>query len=251
MTYQEKMEIKEFLKNQNIDLIGFAHVKNDLSQIPKDFSPKNLLKEVQSIIIFAIPIPKGVLYSKKYDKLLFWRYCNITYRHLDSIANSLCLFLEKQGYISIPINSCFPWKVVNYEFWGLSPLVYLAELSGLGILTKCGLLGHPKYGTRILLGGVITSKPLKESGRITQEICPKDCFRCIEICPVNAIDKTGKVNHDLCMRTANSNPLMALIFNNKELRKSIEFEEIINTIGVDDHAAYNCIKCLKACPLNQ
>lgn len=251
MSNKENMRIKEFLKFNKINIIGFASAEDNIPKISEDFSPRKILKEAQSIICFAIPIPRGVLYSDSYDTLLFWRYCNITYRHLDNVANSLSLHLEDQGYISTPINSCFPWKIINYEFWGFLPLVFWAEKAGLGNLTKCGLLGNSQYGTRLLLGGVLTSKLFKISENINQAICPKECFECIEKCPVKAIERSGKINHDLCMRTANKNPIISLLVKDMELRKSIDFETIINTVGVDDHAAYICIECLKACPFNK
>lgn len=251
MSSKDTKEIADLLRRENVDILGFAQITSEIPSVSEDFSPKKLLKEARSVVIFAIPIPKGVLYSDSHDKLLFWRYCSIMYRTLDSLANSLCSLLEKEGYISTPIYSCFPWKIVNREFWGLLPLVYWAEQAGLGKLTRCGLLINPKYGTRILLGGVLTAKSFKKSERIHEDICLKDCFKCVEACPVKAIDQTGKVNHDLCMRTANKNPILAHLIKDSELRKSIDFETIINTVGVEDNSSYACMECLKVCPLNR
>jgi epoxyqueuosine reductase QueG len=251
MNDMETDEIIAFLKENDIEIFGFTTVNNVIPSIPEDFSPQKMLKEAQSIICYAIPIPKGIIYSASHEKLLFWRYSSIAYRNLDNIANTLSILLEKQGHISTPINSCFPWKIVNREFWGLLSLVYWSEKAAIGKITKCGLLINPRYGTRILLGGVLTSKPIKQSEEIEQEICPYDCFKCIEACPAKAISQEGKVNHDLCMRTANQNPILAHIIKDKDLRKEIDFETIINTIGVEDHASYSCIECLKACPLNR
>ena len=251
MEDKDILEIGEFLNKRDVEIIGFADTKKSKYLVPEDFTPKSILKDGRSIICYALPIPKGVIYSKSNDNLLFWRYCAIAYRNLDNITNSLSLLLEDQGYISTPINGCFPWKIVNREYWGLLPLVYWAEQAGLGKLTKCGLLGNTKYGTRLLIGGVLTSKPFKNSEIIKEEICPEDCLKCVEICPVKAIDQSGKVNHDLCMRTANHNPIMSLIIKDNELRKSLDFEKIMNTVGVDDHSIYECLECIKACPLNQ
>lgn len=250
MNDRDTMEIKDFLKKRDIGIVGLADINNSKYSVPEDFTPKKLLKDAKSIICYAQPIPRGVIYSESNDALLFWRYCAIAYRNLDNISNSLSLFLEDQGYISTPINGCFPWKIVNREYWGLLPLVYWAEQAGLGKLTRSGLLGNKKYGTRVLIGGVLTSKSFKNSELINEEICPEDCFKCVEICPVKAIDQKGKVNHDLCMQTANINPIMSLIVKDNELRKTIDFETIMNTVGVDDHSTYECLECLKACPLN-
>ncbi len=251
MNNNEAESVADFFKRNNIELFGFSPINEDYFSVPSEFSPKMILKEAQSIICFGLPIPKGILYAKSNKELLFWRYSGIVYRNLDNLANLLCILLENQGFISTPINGCFPWKIYNREFWGLLPLVYWAEQAGIGKITKCGLLGNPKYGTRILLGGVLTSKLLKKSKVIVHPICPEDCFKCIEICPAKAINAIGKVNHDLCMRYANKNPLLNLLMKDADLRSSINFEIIINTVGVEDNSSYECIECLAVCPLNQ
>ncbi len=251
MNSLDSSKIIEFLNRQEIHVIGFASVIDKIKSIVEDFSPQKLLRNAKSLICYAVPIPKGVIYSESNDILLYWRYCNMMYRSLDAITNSLCLYLEDNGYVSTPIYSCYPWRIVNREFWGLLPIVYWAEKAGLGKLTKSGLLGHPKYGTRILLGGLITSKLLKPSEKVQEEICPIDCFECIDACPVKAINRTGKVDHNLCIRNANLNPLMINLLKDKETRTAVDFETIMNTVGIDDHSSYHCLECLKVCPLNK
>lgn len=251
MENNEYIGFIEFLNGKGIDIVGFVSIKDETPLTSKDFSPQQLLEEAKSVICFAVPIPRGVIYSGSNDALLYWRYCSIMYRSIDAITNSLCLHLEDNGYISTPIYSCYPWKIVNREFWGLLPLVYWAEKAGLGKLTKSGLLGHPKYGTRILLGGLITSKLLKTYKKVQEEICPNECFECINSCPVDAINKLGKVDHNLCIRNANTNPLMTHLLKDKEVTKTVDFETIMNTVGIEDHSSYRCFECLKACPLNK
>ncbi len=58
------------------------------------------------------------------------------------------------------------------------------------------------------------------------------------------------VNHNLCIRNSTSNSLLALKLGDQEVGKNYSFEMLLNTIAVDDHGAYSCIECLKACPLN-
>nr|MDO8079540.1 hypothetical protein [Candidatus Freyarchaeota archaeon] len=245
-----EVEIRDFLNSEGIPIKGIAAVCR-LSSVPEDFSPQTLLEDTKSIICYGMPIPKGIIYASKNASSLYWRYCNMLYRSLDTASNKLCLILEEKGYTTAPIYGCYPWKIVGREFWGLLPLVYWAEQAGLGKLTKCGLLANPNYGTRVLLGGVITAVDLEPTEKISGEICPPDCFNCINVCPANAIGKTGKVDHNLCMRYANSNPLLVHLLADQSLREKISFETIMNTVGVDDHSSYSCFECLKACPLNK
>ncbi len=242
-------DINGFISGEGLSIYGVAAVKQ-LPKIPESFSPRALLKNAESIVIYGMQIPKGIIYAERNSLDLYWRYCNMQYRLLDSVSNKLCSFLEEKHRWAIPIYSCFPWKVVNREFWGHLPLVFWAEEAGLGRLAKCGLLITPRYGTRILLGGVITTQKLEPSEKISKDICPSDCFECIEACPANAIDRTGKVDHNLCIRHSSSNPLLSLVLENSRIGRNYSFETLLNTIAVDDHGTYLCIECLKACPLN-
>ncbi len=221
-----------------------------LPSVPEDYSPAAVLAGARSIICYGVPIPKGIIHADDDNPDVYWRYCNMVYRSLDMTSNKLCVALEGAGHLASPIYSCYPWRVMNREFWGRVPLVYWAEEAGLGKLSRSGLLAHPIYGTRILMGGVITTAELAPTGRPGGEPCPSDCADCIEACPVNAIAKGGKVNHDLCMRHANSSPLLAHLLGDPAVRERFSFETMLNTVSVDDHASYSCLECVRVCPLN-
>ncbi len=245
-----KSEILSFLDNAGMSVYGVASVKQ-LSSTPESFSPQSVLEGARSVICYGVPIPKGIVYAKGNNLDIYWRYCNMQYRNLDSVSNRLCLFLEEKNCSAAPIYGCFPWKTVNREFWGHLPLVYWAEEAGLGRLGKCGLLVTTRYGTRILLGGAIVTQKLEPDEKVNEDICPSDCFDCIDVCLAKAIKRTGKVDHNLCIRYSSSNPLLALVLGNKTIRKSYSFDKLLNTVAVDDHGSYSCFECLKACPLNR
>ncbi len=244
-----KNEIIGFLCTEGMSVYGVAAV-NQLLPTLENFSPRTLLEAARTVICFGVPIPKGIVYAKSNNLDLYWRYCNMQYRTLDSVSNKLCLFLEEKNCSATPIYSCFPWKIVNREFSGHLPLVYWAEQAGLGRLAKCGLLVTPQYGTRILLGGVIATQKLEPDEKVKEDICPPNCFDCIDACPVKAIGRKGKVDHNLCIRHSSSNPLLALVLDNQPIRKNYSFDKILNTVAVDDHGAYLCFECMRACPLN-
>jgi len=243
-------EIEEHLRNRGIRMLGIARA-GQLPSVPAPFSPQAMLKEAKSVICYGVPVPKGVLYAESDALALYWRYCNMVYRSLDMATNELCVLLEEKGYLASPIYGCYPWKIVDREFWGLLPLVFWAEQAGLGKLTRCGLLAHPRYGTRILLAGVVTSSSLQPNEKMAGQVCPEACRLCLGACPANAIDETGKVSHNACIRHSGANPLLALVLRDSVLKDKFPFETIVNTVGVDDHGAYTCFKCVEVCPLNQ
>ncbi len=243
-------EITRFLQKRGIPLAGVsAHCQ--IPSVPKSFTPGSILKTTQSIVCYGMPMPRGVIYAESGSLALYWRFCNMAYRTLDAVSNHLCLLLEQEGFPSSPIYGCYPWRAAEREFWGLLPLVYWGEQTGLGRITKCGLLANPIYGTRFLLGGLITALDLEPSGKLTDAPCPENCVDCIDACPVNAIGTTGKVDHNLCIRQSGSNPLLAHLAADPLMKKKFSFETMVNTVGVDDHGTYNCFKCLEVCPLNR
>jgi len=244
-----ELKVRNFLSSAGISLTGTAGVC-PLPNVPETYSPHTILKEAKSVISYGAQIPRGIVYAERDSLLLYWRYWNITYRSLDLISNRLCLILEDSGYRAVPVYGCYPMKVSNREFWGILPLVYWAELAGLGRLSKCGLLVHPKFGMRLSLGGVITTAPLAPEEKMKDEVCPPECSECLTHCPVNAISKTGKVNHNSCLRFANANPLAEHLLQDPSTKDKYHFEAINNVVGVDDHSSYACYECLKACPLN-
>lgn len=241
--------VKDFLGVSGSPVVGISPASR-LPSVPVDFSPQHILHPARSVICYGLPIPRGILHAENHSLALYWRYCNMVYRALDTCANRLCLFLEEQGLVASPIYGCFPWKVVGREFWGLLPLVYWAEQAGLGRLAKCGLLAHPKHGTRLLLGGLITSLELEATGELAEVPCPPACTECVDACPVEAIGSTGKVNHNACLRYSGANPLLVHLLEDRAVKEKFSFETCLNTVGVDDHGSYTCNQCLKVCPLN-
>jgi epoxyqueuosine reductase len=241
--------IMEFLSSRAVQAIGIASAVQ-IPLVPDQFSAQVVLEEAQSVICYGVAIPKGILAADSNALALHWRYSNMSYRFLDTVSNQLCVLLEELGYNSVPMYGCFPWKVVGGEFWGLMPLVYWAQEAGLGSLTRSGLLAVPKYGTRVLLGGVVTTLDLEPTAKTDLQGCPPACRLCVDVCPVGAIGETGKVNHNQCIRASGANPLLIHLLRDAASRDKFDFETILNTVSVDDHGAYTCFKCLEVCPLN-
>ncbi|MFC1853243.1 hypothetical protein ACFL27_23845 [candidate division CSSED10-310 bacterium] len=250
MDMKIKFSLKNFLFNEGILFYGIADAHHALAS-SEDISPLSILPEAKSIICYGVPIPRGIIYAQANELALYWRYCNMTYRSLDVVSNKLSQMLEQDGRAAFPVYSCYPWQTVNREFWGILPLVYWAERAGIGELSKCGLLVHPQYGSRILLGGVVTTRKLEPSHKLSEPVCPADCLDCVVICPAQAIAESGKVDHNRCIRFANSNPTLTHLLADPKVRENFSFETLVNTVSVDDHGSYACFECVKGCPLNK
>jgi len=59
-----------------------------------------------------------------------------------------------------------------------------------------------------------------------------------------------KVDHNACSRYSNAAPLLTTLIRDPNIKGQFNYETLLNTMAVDDHSAYRCIECLKACPLN-
>jgi epoxyqueuosine reductase len=244
-----KSKLRNILGYEGISLFGVADAAaEDLQK--QIFFPKSLLPEAKSVVIFGVAIPRGIVNMHSSDLLQYARFCNMSYRKLDMAANVLCGFLEEEGALASPAYSCFPQKVVNREYYGLLPLVLWAVEAGLGQLSRSGLLVSPRYGTRVLLCGLVTSAEMPPDRRINDIVCPPGCRLCVEICQGRAIGKSGKVDHSQCLKFANPNPLFELLIRDERIKKSHSFESMLNVTGVDDHSLYACAECLRVCRLN-
>jgi epoxyqueuosine reductase QueG len=209
------------------------------------------LPRARSVLVFAVPIPRGVVHAGRDALDLYWRFCSISYRALDKVVHGVCGRLEADGALATPVYSCFPQKHEPPVYRGLVPLVYLGEAAGIGRLTRSGMLAHPDHGLRILLAGAVTSAELEPAGVRGDDPCPADCDICMKACPVTAIDTAGKVDHEKCIRRANRNPTFWHLVRDRETRDKYPVDTLLNTVGADDHATYECNACLAACPLSR
>lgn len=239
--------IGDFLRRNGILLFGTGKPYPP-EEPPAPFPPRGTVK--QAVVCYAVPVPQGILHAEADFPLLFWRFSNMTYRFLDMVSNRLCWLIEEQGYRTVPIYSCFPWKVAGTKFRGLLSLAHAAQQCGLGKITRSGLVGNVSYGTRMLLGGVLTAAALPATESRDGPHCPPDCFLCQDSCPVHAISRDGKVDHQACIRRSGINPLLGQLLGTRTNRDKYGFETLLNSAGVDDHAMYTCSECLRACPRN-
>ncbi|NPV90772.1 MAG: epoxyqueuosine reductase [Firmicutes bacterium] len=222
----------------------------DLTGVEGGYVAGEFLKEAGSCVVFGVPIPRGVLYAGDGNLKVYWRYCNTEYRRVDQVSNRLCQMIEAEGGRALPIYGCFPWNVEGRDFYGVLPLVRLAEMAGLGQVSRSGLLATRRYGTRVLLGGVVTTAGLEPGENLAEAVCPQDCTACADACPAKAIQNDGKVRHDKCLRYFSASPMLDALLGDTRIKSRYSFDSLLHVAGVDDHGVYSCAECMKACPLN-
>ena len=92
------------------------------------------------------------------------------------------------------------WDEYKLKGKGHISMKHTAIACGTGALGKNTLLLNPKYGNELTIGAILTDLDLK-SDDLCENICIKECHKCIENCPVGAI-QDGKVVQKLCRNNA-------------------------------------------------
>ena len=197
-------QVIAFAKKKGADLVGIASADylesySDLKHKPSFFVPmaKSVitigLKVNDALLEFGLSNKvrsRSDLFSSRhevYKQTLegYLKYYN--YNLLDNIAIETSKYLEKNGFISFPIQA----RVTDWtEVKGVFPHKLAAIAAGLGIQGKCSLIITSEFGPRVRLASLITEAPLKTSAPrkdTTRSICGA-CRKCIDICPIDALD---------------------------------------------------------------
>jgi epoxyqueuosine reductase len=181
--------IETYVQDQGIPILGAASAEDLNSTAPEGFRPQDMMPGAKSVLIFAKPLPQAVFQTPvNLDNMFYTRSAYTYYQLMDSVANSVCLMLEGEGFLSLPIPAYSPLRFVEGEPRGLMSLKHAAARAGIGKIGKNTLLIHPEAGNVLRLGGLITALewPVSEPAE-TDHICPDGCRRCEDACPVGAL----------------------------------------------------------------
>jgi epoxyqueuosine reductase QueG len=179
------------------DVCGFAAVER-FDSSPTGFHPKDLYKNCESAIVFAVALPKGL-----YDvdpRLIYEHFNDLTCSQVDQISFHLANYLEVEyNAIGVPIPCDGPyeyWNTDKKEGKGLLSMKHAAINAGLGNMGKNTLFLNSKFGNRLVIGTVLTNLELV-SDEYSKSICLEPCNLCIMNCPVSAIHN-NHVDQKLC-----------------------------------------------------
>ncbi|MFW9889303.1 MAG: 4Fe-4S binding protein [Candidatus Thorarchaeota archaeon] len=206
-------ELKEFAYSQGVDIIHFTKMPQDL--IFKEFGVL-----YDNTIVLAMEMSQEKIDqapSQATFKMVF-----DTYDSLGIVANKIAVFLREQGYAA----------QADHPLGGTSLYPPLAQKAGIGFVGKHGLLITPRFGPRVRLAAVYTSiqnLPVSKENNHSwiEEYC-KNCGRCVNECPAQAI-RNDTIIHDSGLRT--------------DIIQRSCFEYFVKY--------YGCSVCVKVCPFSK
>lgn len=184
-------ETKKIALSLGADLCGIASVER-FSEAPQGFRPTDIYPQCKSVIVLAKRLPPALLDAAS---MIPYSHANECQPHqLDYIAIELCNRLADKDVNAVQVPSDSP-----YEYWeaerkhgrGLLSLKHAAVLAGLGELGKNTLLITEKYGNMVTLGAVLADVELKPDPLLEKRLCIPGCRKCLDSCPVGALDGTA------------------------------------------------------------
>lgn len=217
----DRKEIKELLFSKGADLCGIASIDR-FDDAPNGYHPLDVLPSCKSVISFACRFPAATLACK--TAVPYTRVRNSITPKMDAIALDLCIDLEKNGILAIPIptNESL-WDETTKRMRSIISQKHAAQAAGIGTIGRHSLLITPEFGSMVWLGAVLTEVELIPD-QMKARVC-NDCNLCVEACPGNAL-KNQDMDQQTCWDYA---------FGDDESKKNW---------------VISCHKCRDICPYN-
>lgn len=189
----QSTEVKKILFSLGADLCGIASIDR-FADAPEGYHPLDVLPTCKSVISFACRFPVGTLACKTAVPYTLVR--NTITSKMNTIALNLCIELEKNNILAVPIpTNDSQWDSKTGRWRSIVSQKHAAQAAGLGTIGRHSLLITPEFGSMIWLGAVLTEAEL-EADSLKESMC-NHCNLCVDICPVNALEHK-EINQQKC-----------------------------------------------------
>jgi epoxyqueuosine reductase len=190
-----QQKLAALMSELGADLFGIA----DITEARQEFYLPDSLKALfPSAIVLAKRVLASVLEEIKDrpTQLYFHHYRQLN-NELDRMALRIASYIENSGYRALPIpaSQIIDWKNQKAHLSHKK----IGQLAGLGWIGRNNLLINPSLGARFRLVTVLTDLPLSPNAPV-QGTCGS-CFRCVNVCPAQAIHQSAAdFDHLACFR---------------------------------------------------
>jgi epoxyqueuosine reductase len=193
-----KNELIDKIMELGIPMVGFAPVSrwsnppkelpNKFSEwIPEEFWPQSIYPETKTVIVIGLPVQLPIVETA--PSIHYHELYKTVNTLLDSKAYEISNFLTEKGYpsVSIPRDGYGDIEVLLKRPLSFFSHKHAAFLAGLGSFGENNVILTKEYGPRVRFTSIFTSAELAGDPICLDDLC-QHCKRCIEHCPVNAIE---------------------------------------------------------------
>jgi epoxyqueuosine reductase QueG len=245
-------QIRKIAEEENIPVWGIGPASKMAGEVT-GHRPVDLLPGAQSLVCFGIPVPRSVYEMPTYGLETAWRSQNLHYRRLDTLSLRITGLLDEIGERAVPTYGCMPLGVNEKGVVvGYLNQIRMGEATGIGVIGRNGLLLNSRFGSRLMLGGVLTTAdlPTIRYPEAEEPGCPPGCQVCADACPVKAIMPEKKqVKIMRCLSYTARTPLMSkpwfFVLSKFSPRTAARY---MSLRGVDEHTFHICSRCVALCP---
>ena len=209
-------EVKKIALEAGADLVGIASIDR-FDNAPADLHPRTIFGHTQSVIALGCRMVRGAL--KVIEEGNYWQAYNCdSYQYLNEILaphmlRKITVFLEDQGYTSVPIHNPFsshqgrPVRPGGTRPDGLISLRVVGCAAGLGELGLSKLFLTPQFGPRQRIFALLTDAVLEPDPLLPEGSVCDNCGQCAKACPGDAIPLERSVEFKVGDRVFSHAPL--------------------------------------------
>lgn len=181
-----KSSLASYAAELGADSLGVANVVEYSATVPNEQKPDYLVAGMQSIVVLTKHLLTGTMAMEDVASQSLGSHLALD--QLEEVLYGLAEWLEDQGYAALPISCEYADMDLKYSGAGLLDLKWTAEHAGLGHVGLNLNFLSPEYGSRVLLGALLTDAVLEPDPALEDPLCPGlDCGRCAVLCPPKAI----------------------------------------------------------------
>ncbi|HOI58117.1 4Fe-4S binding protein [Methanoculleus sp.] len=240
------MDLATFFEDEGVDVYCSVGIEA-LSDADRT-AVLQFLPAARSVIVFGKEVPVPVYRLPQREKT---REMLRIAERLDNAALRLAGCLEAEQIPARPVPLYLPVRLVDGKVQGVVRMKQIAAAGGLGEIGKNTLLLNPRFGSRLLLGGVVTASPGQKTGKRAgpsgAPLCT-GCGACTRACPNGAVGPDG-VDAFRCRTVRTWVPPGAVPVVKWLIRRQVLLRRIAPLApAVARIATIRCSLCVTACP---
>lgn len=257
LTEQDKRLIADKALDLGADQVTFLSLNDYHSPASPD--PHRYMPDVRSFIVLAFRQLRGAY------------MCQSIMRHEAMCATDtlwevaelkLGKFLESNYDMDVmPLPQHRPFEVTQ-QTWrrviGPVSIRHAAVQSGMGVFGRNTLVVHPRWGSMVAYGLLMTTAEVESTLPLTDcNPCQRCSYPCVENCPAEAITPEGIVKQNRCTRHSQpydvGNFMRAALamadMGKEQLKEFIRTPHFFNLYMASmRYMFYRCIECTRGCP---